>query len=240
MAFRKLDQSQEAAFDQEYVDDAMWARVRPSLDPAAAKMRRILDVGGGNGVFADRLLDEFPQAEGVVLDVSADLLGRNRESPRKKLVCGSGLALSQLFQPATFDLVCFNWVLHHFVGDTYAESRAMQLEGLRSARRLLAPGGAISIFENGYSGWPMLPSSGRIIYEVTRSKIAAPFARFGGANTAGTGVCFASDAEWRETFREAGLEVVSSTVVRQWSVTLKRSLLNAPHVRVTHYLLAAA
>ncbi|MGZ5686048.1 MAG: hypothetical protein ACXWG9_18120, partial [Usitatibacter sp.] len=62
MAFRKLDASQEATFDQEYVDDALWERTRPAIVPRLPASPRILDVGGGNGQFMDRMLASFPGA----------------------------------------------------------------------------------------------------------------------------------------------------------------------------------
>ena len=40
-----------------------------------------------------------------------------------------------------YDMIQFNWVLHHFIAHSYAGTHALQLEGLRSAYNMLGSEG---------------------------------------------------------------------------------------------------
>ena len=81
---KKLDDSQLAGFDWEFVGDEKKAAIKALIDQDFSSGKiRFLDVGGGNGVFADWLLSEYPESEGVVLDNSESLLSLNSENRRK-------------------------------------------------------------------------------------------------------------------------------------------------------------
>jgi SAM-dependent methyltransferase len=206
MTVRSLDSAQTTAFDTEYVNPERWSSLRHSLTSLFVNHSlNALDIGGGNGVFADRLL-ELPFIRKVtVLEREGTLLQRNRAHERKQLVHSS----FEEFRPdERYDLIVLNWVLHHLVGDTYADSRANIAAGLQAAQRLLTPQGTILVYENMYDDWFNQNVSSFLIYQATSSKLLAPITRRLGANTAGVGVCFNSEKGWRSIFSKAGLDVV--------------------------------
>ena len=86
---RKLDQDQLDYFAQDghVVYDDQWheqtGRIPAEVADANADFR-VLDIGGANGRFSDRLLSEYPRAQAVVLDNSEHLLSQNQPNDRKK------------------------------------------------------------------------------------------------------------------------------------------------------------
>src|SRR5690606_9089556 len=134
-------------------------------------------------------------AKGAVLDNSRLLLDRNKPNPRKTLIEESAENLEQL--GGRYDLVFFNWVLHHLVGDGYGKSVHHVDQTLRKAVALLTPNGHISIFENMYNGLVVDNAPSHIIFNLTSAKAIAPIIRRLGANTARLGVCFHSKLRWQ-------------------------------------------
>lgn len=233
----QLAEDQLVTFDREYVDDRRWVPIRAGLDQLPPTFE-FIDVGGGNGVFADRVLDSFPSARGVIGDNAAVLLERNRASPRKRTVELNAMAL-----PAAalgrFDVVFLNWVLHHLVatGD-YGTTRQNIVRTLADARWLIAPGGRLSVYENMYDGVGPHNLPSHLVFTATSMRRLAPITRKLGANTAGVGVCFQSERSWRKIFGEAGYEIEQFTPGEPWPMaTAKRLALSLRRVRVGHFWL---
>jgi SAM-dependent methyltransferase len=239
---RKLGDSQTSAFDTDYVEGRRWDSVKARVEQEfLGGDFSFLDVGGGNGRFADRLLLEYPSARGTVLDNSEVLLSRNEDNARKTLLCASVENLSEI--KGRFDLISMHWLLHHLVGESYGQTRRNQLNALRSLRQLLTPRGRISVFENMYQGWLLEELPGWLIYQLTAARPIAAVSRRMGANTAGVGVCFLSRRQWLATFRDAGFEVLHYTEPDNWVWPLRpewRLLLHLRHIRVGHVWLRAA
>src|SRR5438876_5406232 len=75
----RLTDDQLEAFDTESVNDQRWIPIHRCLDRDFPDGQfTFLDLGGGNGTFADRLLEDYPSSSGVVLDNSQLLLNRNK------------------------------------------------------------------------------------------------------------------------------------------------------------------
>lgn len=241
-ALRKLADHQVEAFDREYVDSDRLAVITSRIDADFPDGRfTFLDVGGGNGRFADQLLERYPNARGAVLDNSETLLARNRQDPRKQVILGSAGDLQQV--RGTFDVVCTHWLLHHLVGSTYGESRAIQLRTLSQLSSLLSTGGRVSVFENDYIGWLTDSLPPYLIFAATASRTLAPVARRLGANTAGVGVCFNSQAGWRDMLAASGLQVLNRTEPDRWKRRLRwhsMVFVGLKDVRVGHYWLRRA
>lgn len=222
---RHLSEDQNVAFDVEYHKPHELERKLGILhrDFGPDGPRTILDIGGGNGTFADKMLLGFPKAEITVLDISAYLLSRNVSNPRKHLVEGSIENIEKL--KTHFDLITANWLLHHLVGNSYAECRRNVLETLRLAAGVLTPGGKIVVAENFFDGYfgTNLPS--HLIWTITSirapwfSRIAIRF-----FNTAGVGVWFQSEPAWRDIFAKAGLVVTDFWREPAWPVSWKKRL----------------
>jgi methyltransferase family protein len=200
---KTLSDEQLEAFDVEQVDDINWRKVRVCIDRDFPNGTfSMLDIGGGNGMFADRVLNDYPNCRVTLLDTSALLLSRNIANPRKRTIVGS--AMDTEFE--AFDIISINWVLHHLVGHSYSECRANVLGCLR---RCAQRAKRLSIWENRYDGqiFDTIPS--RLIYALTSSRALSSIAKAGGANTAGVGVCFQSRRQWLQSFDDAGLELLS-------------------------------
>lgn len=240
LTVRTLDNEQIQTFDAEYVDVDRWGAIKAQIDVDFPDGDfTFLDIGGGNGSFTDRVLSVYPKARGTVLDNSELLLSKNRPNDRKSLLLKSAEDLASV--EGSFDMISCNWVLHHLVDSSYEKSRQHQLGSLRQMKRLLTKRGRISIFENNYAGFihPGLP--GRIIYEVTSSKLLAPMSRRLGANTAGVGVCFLSKDQWLKTLERADLGVRAYAEPDKWRWPVKwyaRAPLFLKGIVAGHYWIA--
>lgn len=237
---RRLDDQAIQQFDQEYVDDSRWQIIQGLIDKTFTKQNfSFLDVGGGNGRFTDRILQAYPQSTGTVLDNAQSILSLNKINPRKSLILGSVEDLTNIFGSSKFDLIFFNWTIHHFVKGSYAETRKTQLEVIINATNLLSSIGYISVFENMYDGiiFKTLPSY--LIFYLTSSKTLAPLIKKMGANTAGCGVCFLSKKQWDKTFEKASLIVSEYTDFEEWGgiPIMRRLILHLGPIRHGHFWL---
>ena len=209
-AIKKLDDSQVESFDTEYVMGSRWDTVKARIDQDfPAGDFSFLDVGGGNGKFADRLLAQYPTATGTVLDNSEVLLARNQAHERKTLIRDSVENLGGI--EAKYDVICVHWLLHHLVSDSYAQTRQNQRATLKALAALMSLGGRMSVFEDMYNGWLFDGLPGQLIYHLTSTKAIAAITRRMSANTAGVGVRFLSKKQWFATIHSAGLQALSYT-----------------------------
>jgi SAM-dependent methyltransferase len=241
---RKLSDAQVEAFDMEYVEGGRWVTIRELIQRDFPDGDfTLLDVGGGNGRFADRILAEFPNSIATVLDNSESLLSRNTSNPRKTVICDSVENLASIGSSRRFDIICFHWLLHHLVSDSYRRTSINQLEALRCAKRLLTPRGRISVFENMYQGYVSEGLPGLLIYHLTSAKPLASVVRAMGANTAGVGVCFRSSGSWLRMAASAGFQAAAYTEPDDWVWPQRmawRVLLHLRSIRVGHLWLVAA
>lgn len=240
-ATRVLSEEQTSAFDFEAIDEELWSVLEPSLTRRlAGPSTHIMDVGGGNGMFIDRVLDAYPTTEATIIEPSPNLVEANSSNPRKTILVSTLQELDwQQVKPV--DVVCFNWVLHHFVVDSYRATTRTQRDALVLARKMLKPGGRLIVFERLYNGSTIHDLPGRLIYELTAQRLLAPLTALLGANTAGVGVCFHSEQGWRDLFEKAGLLVDRFTpcyainALSPW----KQALLGLKESRVGIFELAA-
>ncbi len=175
----------------------------------------------------------------TILDNSELILSLNKTDARKKIILGSVENLTEILVNCKYDLIFFNWTLHHFVKDSYTETRKTQIEVLVNAGTLLSSIGYISVFENIYDGifFKNLPSY--LIFYLTSNKTLAHLVKKMGANTAGCGVCFLSEKQWHKTFEKASLIVSEYTDFERWRVIIPRRIfLHIGPVRVGHFWLS--
>lgn len=112
------------------------ARVLASVAPAT----RILEVGCGDGSFGQRLLERYPGAEYVGIDISAEP-GRLFQGDRARATFRSIDSASYLAEgPEPFDLVVMVDVVHHIPLE-------MRDQVMREVRDLTAVGGRYAIKE---------------------------------------------------------------------------------------------
>lgn len=168
----------------------------------------MLDVGGGTGALCDYLHEQFPHSRATVLDISPDLLGANVPAPWKTILQGSATDLASLLGRQSFDLVCIHSLLHHVVDGKYHSSGRQVERVLQQVQDVLAPGGRLSLFELSYRGWPIETLSGRIIFELTSSRLLGPLCRRLGANAGGVGVRFLPESAWRDMLERLGFNIL--------------------------------
>jgi SAM-dependent methyltransferase len=233
---KKLDDQQLEAFDTEYVTPELWEIVSRQIDATWPSGKfRFIDLGGGNGKFADALIARYPLSTGVVLDNGRPLLEKNIPHPNKRLVLSGIEDLGTALANEKFDLVCYNWVLHHLIDNTHQSSTHNQITALEQARQLLMPGGRVSVFENFYEGAIFNSLPGWLIFELTSSKLLAPITKRFGANTAGVGVCFRSEQSWKRAIENASLKPIAVGYGRLWKMAwIKRLILHIRTVRCGH------
>jgi SAM-dependent methyltransferase len=200
--------------------------------PAKAHLS-LLDVGGGNGTFLDTMLQALPDATGTLVEMSQGMADKNAPSPRKAVVCANFLdwAAATAQSEQRFDVIFFNFVLHHFVGKRWDESNRLQAQALQAAKSVLARDGLIVVYEIHYNGLfnDELPST--LIHALSSSALLSPVVKRLGANTAGYGVCFHSENYWKKLFGENGLSVVNEHLIVHGSFAgisarIKQGLLN--------------
>ena len=221
MEVLRLAEDQNARFDTEdHSAEELGDKIERVHKLLGREPRRILDIGGGNGRFLDAMLDAFPEAEGVNIDISKLLLDANRPHPRKTVIHG---AIESTPLPGTFDLITINFVLHHMVGRSYSACRRNCMAILAACRDALSPNGLIVVAEIMYDGVGDIP--GRMIYNITRinNPLVTPITRkfF---NTAGVGVCFRSERAWRQLFGQV-LHTRERALCTPWPMTVSRFLL---------------
>jgi len=237
MRLKQLNDSQLQSFDTEYVNDRRWEIIKNKIDkdfPQGAFS--CLDIGGGNGKLADRLLNSYPYCRVTVLDNSELLLSKNQPNKRKTIICESVKNLGQL--DMKYDLVCINWLLHHLVSDSYRETRKNISQTLNDAALLLTSQGRISIFENMYDGIIVDQLPSYLIFHLTSAKAIKTLIKKMGANTASIGVCFLSKNQWYSTLKNTSLEILQYTDDDPWSVPMIRKFfLHLGHIRAGHFWL---
>ena len=200
---RRLSTEQTEAFDVEYIDKALFLVLTTHIDKQfdTSQPFHLLDVGGGNGMYADKVLEHYPSADVTVVEPEQALLDKNRAHPNKHLQAST-------FQESSLqtrhDMIQFNWVLHHFVADSFSQTLNAQQNALDTAYQNLNPGGLLIVFENLYEGEWLHDLPGQLIYRCTASKLLTPLSRRMGANTAGVGVSFHSQTKWQQMIEKAG------------------------------------
>ncbi len=233
---KKLDESQLKNFDWEFVDEPKKAVIQQLIDTQIGRDDfRFIDIGGGNGKFADWVLSQYPKSTGVVLDNSSSLLKQNIADERKRLVLGSATEL-QKYVEGKFDVVFMNFVLHHLVTNGYRKTRQLQVDVLKSASSVLADAGRISILENIYDGAIVRGLPSFLIFRLTSLRIIAPIIRKLGASTAGVGVCFLSRKQWLSSLDSASLKSINYIDHAAFRISLlKRVVLHLGNIRGGHF-----
>ena len=85
---KKLTNEQIESFDVDYVQNHVgWDKIESFINKYFPdKSFTFLDIGGGNGVFADRILETYNKAEGIIIDNSKYILSKNKPNSRKTII----------------------------------------------------------------------------------------------------------------------------------------------------------
>ncbi|OGP57435.1 MAG: hypothetical protein A2162_08595 [Deltaproteobacteria bacterium RBG_13_52_11b] len=205
MLIEQLNDTQLKSFDREFIKNKRWETIKRYIERDFPDgCFTFMDIGGGNGNFADRVLGNWPKSQGVVLDNSRLLLNKNKPNSRKTLLFDSVENLESHAENK-FDLVTLNLVLHHVVARASYSRCLDNISGvLRSVRTILSERGRVSVFEQMYIGLFLDVAPSWIIYQLTSHKTMANIIRKCGANTAGIGVCFLTYKQWCSVIQRIG------------------------------------
>lgn len=111
--------------------------LRPSVPPGG----RLLDVGGGTGGLALRMITAL-DAEVTILDPTPEMLARVPSHPSLHTVLGTAERIP--FADGEFDAVLVSDAFHHFRGLD---------DAIREIKRVVRPGGGVVVLEIDPSGW---------------------------------------------------------------------------------------
>jgi len=119
-----------------FIDLDDLATTTARLVPSAS---RILEIGCGDGSVADRMNNQYPEADFVGIDVAASPGRRYAGDPHR--ACFRSMTSRELVEehPELFDLILVVDVLHH------VPERSSRVQLLQDASSLLAPGGRLLI-----------------------------------------------------------------------------------------------
>ena len=222
---KQLDSDQLESFNTEYVNGVLWDSVINFIDKYFQTGEfTFLDIGGGNGVFTDRLLEYYPNCRAILLDNATNLIEINKENLRKKIILDSVENLEKYLNANNVDIIFINWVLHHLVSDSYKKTR----HNITNILRIIKQNQNVkyvAIFENMYNGiiFDNLPSW--LIFQLTSLKSIKKITKKMGANTAGVGVSFLSKKTWVKLFNQIfgnnRFEVVDFEL---WTTPISRKL----------------
>jgi hypothetical protein len=239
MQTKRLDNSQLEHFNTELMLKSYWEsflnELNKRIDTSASFT--LLDIGGGTGLFADKLLELYPKIEITILDNSEYLLSLNKTDSRKVLVNASATNIPEFLKHKRFDIITVNWVLHHLIGETRKESLGIITDTLLELKNLLNTNGNISVIENLYSGILIDSFPSRFIYFLTSIKnpVLSGLIRKAGFNTAGTGVCFMSEKILRSIINDAGLKIEASNILDSWGYNIAvRTILHTHPAKITN------
>ncbi|MFB9216376.1 class I SAM-dependent methyltransferase [Vibrio sinaloensis] len=193
--------------DIEYIDGETFNQLAKQLDMLfpTAKPFHLLEVGGGRGLYADKVLTKYPSADVTLIEPDKGVLELNRPNNRKHLHCS-------LFEEHTFDqhydIIQFNWVLHHFVANTYYETILLQQQALRTAYDQLADNGLVVMFENFHEGILVNNLTNEWLGSDVASSNLDPSIRRLITSNARSAVCFHNRSTWHDMLLNAGFEVI--------------------------------
>ena len=85
----------------------------------------LLDVGGGVGHFVLALQQEFPNMRATILDLDENAISKAKSNGLHAVV-GSVLTPPPSIPLQTFDVVCFNLILHHIIAENDRDTRKLQ------------------------------------------------------------------------------------------------------------------
>ena len=197
----------------------------------------VLDMGGGCGFFSAALA----QRTGLrtrVIDADSESVAKARE-------IGVDARVGDALRPVPAGdeaVVCFNLILHHLVAATDARTEELQFAALAGWSNVDTK---LFINEYIYESYIFNNASGRLIFEITSSRILSAVGQFVArfvpslrANTFGVGVRFRAADDWVRLFEQAGWKVIASKRGQEEKVSLPRRLLLIRSCRRDSFVLA--
>ena len=200
--------SSDYTHDQEIDEIDFWPTVDGFIAERCSVGDRVLEIGCGDGLFLEYVLETTDVSEAYGIDISMAMLPDPGEDVRARYLQASATDLPLPFEPASFDYVVFSDVLHHLVGDSRSHSRCKAQAALVEATNLLRDGGHL-IVKDIYHHSPVGPdelTSYMIFYGLKHLTGLASVVD--DQATDGLLVSFYTDEELVEMLEQAGTTVV--------------------------------
>jgi len=198
-------------------------------------MKNVIDMGGGCGFFAKRLMSQSDYMVRVV-DMDEASVAVCHESGIEAVL---GDALN-IVVTGNEEIVTFNLILHHLVGKTEKATLELQTKALAVWRPHIR---SVFVHEYIYESY-MANFSGWLIYQITKNQVLSWFGRVVStivpslkANTFGVGVRFRASDEWLRIFESAGYDVEANMTGKEEGVSLPRRLMLIKKIRRDSFLL---
>lgn len=165
---------------------------------------KLLDIGGGNGLFCCLLKSQFPNSDISILDPSTHLLDLIPDKTIKTIV---GELPNNLATRDIFDYIHIKEVLHHVTSYSPGSSKELVKTSLRNIRGLLKDNGRLMIHELYYEGHIFPTCTRNIIFSAltvqNKLGIRIPQKAF----IPGLSVCFYTRDELFHIIAESGYKI---------------------------------
>lgn len=175
----------------------------------------VLDIGGGNGMLCDRLIEKNLCRKAVMMDISDEMIMANKIHNKKEVRRGDILDKEHAnSNKEKYDIIFVNMIMHHLVAERSRESRALVDSACRNIKLMGKKKSIVLLYEQTYERkYKRIFSPGRIIYYLTRIRnpMVAGLMKRLGANTSSVGVRFREVTEWIKIFEEQGFEFVDES-----------------------------
>ncbi|MCL2628772.1 MAG: class I SAM-dependent methyltransferase [Oscillospiraceae bacterium] len=169
-----------------------------------SKSIKILDIGGGGGVFAQALLSFFKgyNCDIYVLEITEYDTWKDHTDIR--FVKGSAFDVCELFENESFDIIFTNYVFHHLIQKTYKDTINGIEQTLSDISKLLTRNGFLCISECYYFIPVIREKSSFLAYfaSTIRTSFLASALRKFGIKSSGVGVCFLSQKKWKTLLKK--------------------------------------
>lgn len=231
-----LSREQLEAFDFDGFVESQHNALRFLLNMWSIKFQAddyIVDVGGGRGYFARRI----QEIHGKVKVYETD-----PKSIDRCLALGIEAHMVDALRPIVVGdekLVCLNLILHHLIGDDEVGNKRLQESALLPWKDQY-----IFVHEYCYQSFWGRNWSGRLIYEITSSRLLSAVGKFVAnfapslrANTFGIGVRFRSSIEWVKFFEQRGFRVLGVVAGEEEVISPARRVLFIKSIRRDSFLI---
>lgn len=202
-----------------------WPLVEEFLGERCSTGDRILEIGCGDGLLLEYVLEHTDVDEAYGVDISTEMLPDATDDVEAIYLQASATDLPLPFEPESFDFVVMADVLHHLVGDHRARSKVKAQAALVAATELLKPGGHL-ILKDIYYRSPIGPdelTSYAIFYGLKYANGLASVIDEEAAD--GLLVSFYTQDELVELLRQAGTTILKQEVEAKPATSVLRRVL---------------
>ncbi len=163
--------------------------------------RRVVDIGGGSGLFASALISQNPALDISIIDPSEELLRKVAVSGIKKII---GSLPNEIDTSSTYDFVHIKEVLHHIPGSTIAECKHNVADSLKTLNRIMDDEGYLLIHDLYYESLIYPELTRDLIYHLLHVQDKVGIRLPSPELLLGLEVCFFTRSELKQMITDSG------------------------------------